>query len=533
MQTLRTLSSLGQLAQQTDGAASETVEVTVDVLQILAGVALGVVAALVIGIVIFAIGRVLANRRPVLKVFTAAVYRPFQVLLILIGAWVGFSLVSAKAGLASGAPGSPYWVGVVDQAIVIVMILAVTWFVVGILNGVTAVIHERIRESSERRAKRVQTQMQILHRVIVVVVWILGFAGVLLTFPGARAAGASLIASAGVVSVVAGLAAQTTLGNVFAGLQLAFSDSIRVGDIVLYETNYTTVEEITLTYVVLAVWDGRRIIVPSSLMTTQSFENWTRRAPEMVGTLEIDVDWSVPITAARNQLKILLAQTDLWDGRTGVLQVTDAQGGYVKLRIVVSAKNSSTLTDLKNYLREAMVRWIQDEAPQAMPHNRNWEYVPEHALEARAATEAKVEERLAEAFPPSVGIAGEGEELVTTADQQRTVIFTTAELEGLRQDMIADPEEREARNRLANLVEGREGHEASLFSGSPDAEERNKTFAGPDQEVYDERNRRIEASTGTIEKTNSKDTGDGDVTRIMESAPDLERKNQTKGEHNG
>ncbi|MDD7465656.1 MAG: mechanosensitive ion channel [Actinomycetaceae bacterium] len=380
-------------------AAADAAEVTIDLLQLLAGLAIGVVAAIAVGVVVVGVGRTITRRHATAKAFAGAMYRPLQVLLLVLGAWIGFSAARDKA--LAGAHGAtlPVWTGYLDHAWGIALIVAATWLVVGIANGVTAVVHERLQDSSQRRAKRVQTQMQILHRVIVVLVWILGFAGVLLTFPQARTAGASLIASAGVVSVVAGLAAQTTLGNVFAGLQLAFSDSIRVGDVVYYNNTTTTVEEITLTYVVLAVWDGRRIIVPSSLLTTQSFENWTRRAPEMVGTVDIDVDWAVPVAAARKQLRVILLSTDLWDGKTGVLQVSNATKGFVQLRAIVSAKNSPTLSDLQNHVREKMTVWIQHEAPQAMPHVRMWERDAMDFLAAEQATLEKVEERLKRAEP--------------------------------------------------------------------------------------------------------------------------------------
>ena len=200
-------------------------------------------------------------------------------------------------------------------------------------------------------------------------------AAILLTFPSARALGASLLASAGLISIVAGLAAQSSLANVFAGLQLAFTDAIRVDDVVVVADEWGRIEEITLTYVVVHVWDDRRLILPSTYFTTTPFENWTRRAADLLGTVELDVDWEVPVEAMRTELTRLLQDTDLWDRRVGILQVTDAVGGVVRVRALASAVDAPTLFDLRCYVREGLVGWLQREAPQSLPKTR-WEGAP-------------------------------------------------------------------------------------------------------------------------------------------------------------
>ena len=176
-------------------------------------------------------------------------------------------------------------------------------------------------------------------------VWILGFAAVLFTFPGAQQALTTVLASAGIVSVIAGLAAQSTLGNVFAGLQLAFTDAIRVDDIVVVGDKGTmgVVEEITLTYVVLHIWDDRRLIVPSSKFTSSAFENWTRKATKLLGTVEIYTDWAVPVAVVRQKVEQLLNSTDLWDRRSWAVQVTDSTDQTVTVRVSLSASNSGNL----------------------------------------------------------------------------------------------------------------------------------------------------------------------------------------------
>ena len=190
---------------------------------------------------------------------------------------------------------------------------------------------------------------------------ILGGAAILMTFPRFSDIGTTVFASAGVLSVVAGLAAQTSLGAVFAGMQIAFSGAIRVGDVVQLENGqwWGRIEEITLSYVVVRLWDERRLVLPCTYFTTEPFENWTRSATEIMGAVEFDVDFSVPFADMRAELDRLLAESDLWDGRRGVLQVTDAVGGMVRVRIVVSAPNAGALFDLRCAVREGMVNWVQ------------------------------------------------------------------------------------------------------------------------------------------------------------------------------
>ena len=226
--------------------------------------------------------------------------------------------------------------------------------------------------------------MQVITRVLIGVVWIAAAAGALLTFDQFRAIGASLLASAGLASLVAGLAAQSSLTNIFAGIQIAFTGSLKVGDIVVADENYGTIEEITLTYIVLKGWDERRWIVPSTLFTTKTFENWTREEPKRMGTIEFDLDWLVPVEAMRIELLRLVKTTDLWDGRTAGLQVTDATGGSVRVRAVVSAENSSKLFDLRCLIREQLINWLQTQAVYALPRTR---------LEPETATAPPQEER--------------------------------------------------------------------------------------------------------------------------------------------
>ncbi len=205
---------------------------------------------------------------------------------------------------------------------------------------------------------------------MIVAAVVVGLGAILLTFPALQAAGASLLASAGVVGIIAGVAAQSTLGNLFAGIQLAFSDAIRIDDVVVVEQQWGTIEEITLTYVVVHVWDDRRLVLPSTYFTTKPFENWTRQHSELLGSVEFDLDWRVSPGGMRSELNRILASTDLWDHRTGVLQVTDAVAGWVRVRVLVTARDAPTLFDLRCLVRERLIDWMQRYSSASLPRQR-------------------------------------------------------------------------------------------------------------------------------------------------------------------
>ena len=259
------------------------------------------------------------------------------------------------------------WRGWVDHTLLILLIVALTWLLIGLVRVAERRMialygggGEEISDA-DRRWRRVRTQVTVLRRLAIAVVVILGGAAILMTFPAFSNIGTTVFASAGVLSVVAGLAAQTSLGALFAGMQIAFSGAIRVGDVVQLENGqwWGRIEEITLSYVVVRLWDERRLVLPSTYFTTEPFENWTRSDTEIMGTVEFDVDFSVPFNDMRAELDRLLAHNELWDGRRGVLQVTDAVGGMVRVRIVVSAPNAGALFDLRCAVREGMVDWVQ------------------------------------------------------------------------------------------------------------------------------------------------------------------------------
>lgn len=492
------LSQLASVVDPTEDPTEETplgenveqaVTVTFDIVGTLLTCLIGAVLGLLLSILLIAVAQAVSRRHPIVEPALGPPKRPFQLALALAGAWVAFGV---KTAVDDGEI-EPGWRGPILHAGMIVVILAGTWFVARVMLGVEAAVVRHVERSATKRAKRIQTQFQIVRRVLVVSIWVMGIAGVLMTYPTARAAGASIFASAGVISVIAGLAAQSTLGNVFAGLQVAFSDSLRVDDVVIVNGEYCVVEEITLTYVVVKVWDGRRLIVPSSKLTTETFENWTRRDSDMMGKVYFDLDWQVPIDAMRSEMHRCLQASDLWDGRTAVLQVDSAEGGRVRIAILVSAVDSAKLTDLRNYTREHMVKWIQKSVPKALPYSRNL-FASIDDLETAIAEypdpEVFVdEEHLAEAPKPAVPHED--------VDMEETVILPLDYLPFRRSlSERTPPEYSEDEIASSPTTAGvtttsvKPGHEASIFSGSPEAEKRAQAFSGPGEEAIAERERR-------------------------------------------
>ena len=311
---------------------------------------IAVVLAFVLSAVIRRALRASAARWPVLDSLSTRVKWPLRLLLATIGIWLAIYFAT---GTSEG--------GFHDQALFIVAVVAASWLLIEGTRSFQDGLRARfpIDVADNRHSRRVHTQVQILGRLIIALIIVIAGAAILLSFPALRALGASILASAGLAAIVAGIAAQSSLANVFAGLQVALADAIRVDDVVIVEGDFGRIEEITLTYVVVRIWDDRRMILPSTYFTTTPFENWTRTASELTGTVELDVDWTVPVDGMRRELDRLLEETDLWDGRSAGIQVTEATGGLVRVRAVASAESAPRLWDLRCYLREGLVAWVQ------------------------------------------------------------------------------------------------------------------------------------------------------------------------------
>lgn len=327
------------------------------------GGALGI--GLTVIVAVHLAGRALARRWPPAEALSSGTRRPFRIFTVA---------VAVAVATDSSHPGdvNPRIWGDVQHVVHVVAIVAGAWLLTEAVLFLEDLGLSRYRTDvpDNRMARQKRTQGLIIRRLTIGIMVIVALGAVLLSFPAVKAVGASVLASAGVASVVAALAAQSTLGNVFAGIQLAFNDAIRLGDAVIVEGEWGWIEELTLTYVVVRLWDERRMVMPSTYFTTTPFQNWTRSTTELLGTVELDLDWRVDTAGMRNELDRILGHTDLWDQRAKALQVTDAVGGSVRVRALVSAADAGRLFDLRCLVRERLVAWVQKTNPGALPRHR-------------------------------------------------------------------------------------------------------------------------------------------------------------------
>jgi small-conductance mechanosensitive channel len=227
--------------------------------------------------------------------------------------------------------------------------------------------HDGIDLSSDVHVRRRQTRLNLLRRLATVTVAVATVSIVFMSIPALRAVGVSLFASAGVAGIAIGLAARPAITNLLAGIQIAFTEPIRIGDQVVLEGEWGTVEDITSTYVVVNIWDQRRLILPLSYFLEKPFQNWTRESPQLLGTSMFYVDYSVPVEEMRQQLTRILRDTKLWDGRACALQVTDLRENTVEIRPLMSARNAGSAFELRCHVREKMIEWLRAEYPLALP----------------------------------------------------------------------------------------------------------------------------------------------------------------------
>jgi small-conductance mechanosensitive channel len=252
------------------------------------------------------------------------------------------------------------------------VIAAFTWLGVRFVAGVEAAIVSRhtIDIEDNLAARRVLTQTRVLGRVAIGVIALVGAAAMLMTFPGARQIGASLLASAGLAGLVAGFAARQVLGNLLAGVQIALTQPIRLDDVLVVEGEWGRVEEITSAYVVVRIWDERRLVLPLEYFISRPFQNWTRTTSRIIGTVYLWVDYALPIEPLRRELTRLCAAAKEWDRRVCVLQVTDANEHAMQLRALVSSSGSSKNWDLRCLVREGLIAFVAREHPDALPRLR-------------------------------------------------------------------------------------------------------------------------------------------------------------------
>lgn len=261
---------------------------------------------------------------------------------------------------------------IIDHVLVVSVIISLTWFAI---NGVKIVkyfilLKYDVTTEDNLEARKVATQLRVFERIIITVVLIIAIASILMTFDSIKKVGINLLASAGIAGVILGLAAQKSIGNIIAGVQIALTQPIRIDDVLIIENEWGKVEEINLTYVVMKIWDERRLVIPLSYFIDKPFQNWTRSTAQLLGTVFLYVDYTVKVDAIREELPKILNSTNLWDKRVGIVQVTDATERTMEVRILVSAKDSPTAFDLRVLVREKLIQFLQENYPESLPKVR-------------------------------------------------------------------------------------------------------------------------------------------------------------------
>ncbi|GAA1718559.1 hypothetical protein GCM10009809_13040 [Isoptericola hypogeus] len=534
-----------------DSDLGDTAEATASLAVTLAWAVGALVVAYVVATVASVLIRRLGRRNPLVRDMGVRMRRPMRVVLMVVAFWIAMHFTADQ---------QEPWFDAVSHGLLIATIISVAW----LIGSVAFVVEDRTLARfsgdrvDDRHARRVRTQVNLVRRVTVAVLVVCAIAAVLLTFPTMQTAGASILASAGLLSIVLGVAAQSSLANTFAGMQIAFTDAIRVDDVVVLNGEFGRIEEITLTYVVVHAWDDRRLILPCTYFTTTPFENWTRRAADLLGTVEIDLDFQVPMGAMRTELDRLLDASALWDRRTGVLQVTDAVGGTVRVRALVSAADAPTLWDLRCYVREGLVEWLQREVPGALPRTRFEGSAPERpgALGGPPVDDGAPEPERAEAQGTKApGGSTEGTKagrggakpgrgapaVVPTRSpvlhrdlpspvrssvrpapprpgrgRDRTVVLGAVEGPDTPSRDRGDADGPDATMLLpavdtAGDEQGSTAERSALFSGSAEAEARSKHFHGPGKDVIEEREQTALLQLGDLDEDDTADTDGADT----------------------
>ncbi len=262
--------------------------------------------------------------------------------------------------------------GFIGHFIYILLIALFGWVAIKIVYILRGAFLNRydITVRDNVRARGMHTQMCVIANIMIVVIVLLTVSFMLMSFPQVRHIGVSILASAGIVGVVIGFAAQKTLGDLIAGIQIAIAQPIRLDDVVIIEDEWGWIEEITLTFVVVRIWDLRRLVVPISYFLEKPFQNWTRTSADLLGTVFIYTDYTVPVKEVRNELTRILKNSTKWDKKVDVLQVTNATDKTVELRALMSAADSPTMWDLRCEVRENLLEFLQQRFPECLPRIR-------------------------------------------------------------------------------------------------------------------------------------------------------------------
>ncbi|WP_166263471.1 mechanosensitive ion channel family protein [Marinobacter caseinilyticus] len=323
---------------------------------------LAVVATYLIYRLALAIIRHFSEPTAVARLFLDAAARALGVFLCLLVLNV----------VLAAAPGDLPWLDTLQSLATLLLILALTWALVRCTSAIGEVIVKLnpVLEGQWKRARKVETQTRFLVRGLNILIVIVGLGAALMTFQSVQQLGASLLASAGIGGVILGFAARPVLGNLLAGMQIALTQPFRIDDVLRVEDEWCWVEEVTSTYVVLRVWDLRRLIVPLQWFIENPFQNWSRHSAEIMGSVYLWVDYAMPVAPLREEFARLLRASKLWDEKTETVQVTDSDERALEIRFLMSGSDSSKTWDLRCAVREGLVAFIQARYPEHLPRMR-------------------------------------------------------------------------------------------------------------------------------------------------------------------
>ena len=333
-----------------------------EALLLLGGAAvLGLLAYSLVFRAIRAVTRDRPERLPLRGVVLDRVRGPLRLLVPLIAVYAVLPFVEPRL--------SATLFTLLDNALHVGFVAGITWSLVALLLAVEDAIadHYSVDTPDNLKARKIVTQVRILRRVVTTIVVVVAVGIVLMGYEPFRELGTGILASAGVFGIIFGIAAQQTLGNLIAGIQIAFTQPIRVDDVVIVEGEFGWIEEITLTYVVVRVWDRRRIVLPITHFVSQPFQNWTRTSSDLIGAVYLQADYTVPVDAMRERLQEVVSASEKWDGDVCHLQVTDASERTITLRAIASAGSAPELWDLRCEIREELVAFLREEHPDALP----------------------------------------------------------------------------------------------------------------------------------------------------------------------
>lgn len=326
-------------------------------------------AAVLVGLLIHAVAfgtvRFVTRRRPSLLYMEghliAAIEPPFRLILPIIAARTSLPLAAEHM--------TPALTVFVSNLIFLMVVGAIAWLFIRVTGVFTFLVARRfdVTVADNLEARKIVTQAAIVRRIAIFVIIFLAIAVALMRFEDFQRLGTGLLASAGIAGIVLGFAAQRTLGNLLAGIQIAITQPIRVDDVVVLEGEWGRIEEITLTYVVVRIWDLRRLILPISYFIETPFQNWTRTSADILGTAFFYVDYTVPVDAVRDQLGRILEESENFDGVVWRLHVTDISDRTVELRALMSSSDSGRAFELRCEVREKMLAFIRDHYPQSLP----------------------------------------------------------------------------------------------------------------------------------------------------------------------